>query len=314
MKLDLSVVIPMYNEAQSAARITHEVMAALAGRAFEVILVDDGSTDATLAESLRLGAATTQVRVLQHYLRRGQSAAVCSGVLAARAPWVVTLDGDCQNDPRDIPCLIDARPAGQDETVQPVMGHRLRRRDSHWRRVQSRVANLVRSCLLSDDTPDTGCGVKLFSRETFLRLPRFDHMHRFLPALFLREGARVISVSVHHRPRTAGRSKYGLLDRLGAGIVDLAGMMWLMRRRCPSTGVRERVLAGPLPGHHGRSTTRSPRWTAVFNAKNVPSGNQRFHGEGLGAQLTPPRLTCCRLGRSVVGNGCSVPPAGGTQS
>jgi dolichol-phosphate mannosyltransferase len=231
--IELSVVVPMYNEAANVVRITDELMAALCAHSFEIILVDDGSTDSTLAEALRLRAVSARVHVVRHPVQCGQSAAVCSGVFAARAPWIATIDGDCQNDPRDIPSLLIARDAARDENVRLIMGCRVERHDSSWRRIQSRVANIVRGWLLRDEAPDGGCGLKLFARDTFLKLPRFDHMHRFLPALFMREGARVISVPVNHRPRLAGFSKYGMLDRLGAGIVDLAGVMWLVKRAWP---------------------------------------------------------------------------------
>jgi dolichol-phosphate mannosyltransferase len=242
---DLSIVVPMYNEAQNVAPLVHETVQALTGRAFELLLIDDGSTDATLAEALRLGPQIAALRVLRHASRRGQSAAVCSGVAAARAQWVATLDGDCQNDPRDILTLIAARAAACDETVKLVVGYRMQRRDGAWRELQSRVANGVRRRLLGDDTPDSGCGIKLIERHAFLALPRFDHMHRFLPALFLAAGLRVISVPVRHRPRAAGCSKYGMLDRLAAGIVDLVGVMWLARRHLSLHGARE--LTGQAP-------------------------------------------------------------------
>lgn len=261
MNVELSVVVPTYNEAGNIAQLASEIAAVLAGRAFEVIVVDDGSSDSTAAETLGMRSTVPQLRLLRHAQRRGQSAALISGVRTARAAWVVTLDGDCQNDPRDIETLLAARDAARDETVQLVVGMRVNRRDTPWRRIQSRVANAVRSRLLGDGTPDTGCGLKLFLRETFLALPRFNHMHRFLPALFLREGARVISVPVNHRPRAAGRSKYGMLDRLGAGIVDLLGVMWLIRRRCNST-VREETepVAAAAPG-------------TAFRQSSVPAQN-----------------------------------------
>ena len=244
MALELSIVVPMHNEGENVVRLARELTEVLAEKEFELLLVDDGSSDATLAEALRHRAVMPQLRVLRHSERRGQSAAIWTGVQAARAPWVVTLDGDCQNDPHDIPALIAARTAARDETLRLVVGHRVERHDSRWRRVQSAIANGVRSRLLGDRTPDTGCGLKLFSRETFLALPRFNHMHRFLPALFLREGARMISIPVHHRPRTCGRSKYGMLERLLAGIVDLAGVLWLIRRAWPRPTTRE--LTGAL--------------------------------------------------------------------
>jgi dolichol-phosphate mannosyltransferase len=175
---------------------------------------------------------------LRHSFRSGQSAAVASGVRAARAPWIATLDGDGQNDPADIPKLIAARDENRGFAL--VMGNRKgSRRDTVYRRLQSSIANGVRSGLLGDGTPDTGCGIKLFPRDLFLELPRFDHMHRFLPALFQRHGARVISVSVSHRPRLRGTSKYGMLNRLWVGIVDIAGVMWLRRRYKSGLLVRE---------------------------------------------------------------------------
>jgi dolichol-phosphate mannosyltransferase len=265
MNVQLSVVVPAYNEAGNIAQLTHEVAAALAGYAFELIIVDDGSSDSTAAETLRLRSLVPELRLLRHPERRGQSAALISGVRTARAPWIVTLDGDCQNDPRDIANLLAARDEARDDAVQLVMGRRVNRRDTPWRRIQSRVANAVRSWLLGDGTPDTGCGIKLFLRETFLVLPPFDHMHRFLPALFQREGARVISVPVNHRPRTAGRSKYGMLDRLGAGLMDLVGVMWLIHRRCNST-VRE-LTEPALPATPPVATTYS---STTLPAQDTP--------------------------------------------
>jgi dolichol-phosphate mannosyltransferase len=165
---------------------------------------------------------------------------VASGVRAARGAWVATLDGDGQNDPADIPRLIAAREDPANRGVRLFMGNRkASRKDTAWRRLQSSIANGVRSALLDDGTPDTGCGIKLFSREVFMDLPRFDHMHRFMPALFQRQGANVISVPVGHRPRTRGTSKYGMLNRAFVGIVDIVGVMWLRRRFKPGLLVRE---------------------------------------------------------------------------
>jgi dolichol-phosphate mannosyltransferase len=233
---EISVVIPVCNEAENVGPLATEVARALAGREFEILFVDDGSTDGT-AEAVRASrdSGIPQVRLLRHSFRSGQSAAVCTGVRQARAEWVATLDGDGQNDPADIPALVAAR-----GDAHLVMGNRVgRRRDTWLRRLQSRVANGVRSALLGDGTPDTGCGIKLMHRETFLELPRFDHMHRFLPALFQRAGARVVSVPVNHRPRERGVSKYGMLDRLWVGIVDIFGVMWLKRRFRAGLAVRE---------------------------------------------------------------------------
>ncbi|MFM7625506.1 MAG: glycosyltransferase family 2 protein, partial [Gammaproteobacteria bacterium] len=211
-----------------------EIVAALDGRAFEIIFIDDGSTDGTAAALRALRRDIPQLRMLAHSFRAGQSAAVCTGVRHARAEWIATLDGDGQNDPADIPALLAER-----DKAELVMGNRVQRRDTWLRHAQSRVANGVRGWLLGDGTPDTGCGIKVMHRGTFMDLPRFDHMHRFLPALFLRAGKRVLSVPVKHRPRERGTSKYGLFDRLWVGIVDIFGVMWLRRRFKPGLTASE---------------------------------------------------------------------------
>jgi dolichol-phosphate mannosyltransferase len=229
--MDLSVVIPVRDEADNIALLVGEIQGALDGLVeYEILYVDDGSSDATVAEVSRIAAKTPRVRLVRHARNCGQSAAIRTGVRAAQAAWIATLDGDAQNDPADIPTMW--RLARQAPAQPPLMicGHRKRRRD-HWsKRTASRVANAVRGRLLGDHTPDTGCSLKLFPRSLFLNMPYFDHMHRFLPALVLREGGIVRSVSVNHRPRRRGRSKYGVFDRLGVGITDLFGVMWLMRR------------------------------------------------------------------------------------
>lgn len=228
----LSVVIPVCNEAENVATLAQEVATAMRGRLpFEIIFVDDGSTDATTAAVLdarRNGIA--EIRLLKHSRRSGQSAAVHTGVRAANSEWIATLDGDGQNDPADIPKLLDALSAQPVGKLRLIVGHRTTRRDTWLRRLSSRVANGVRGRMLRDGTPDTGCGLKLFHRATFLQLPYFNHMHRFLPALFQRAGAAVKSTPVAHRPRLRGASKYGLHNRLWVGIVDLFGVMWLIRR------------------------------------------------------------------------------------
>jgi dolichol-phosphate mannosyltransferase len=241
MMMKLSVVIPVCNEADNVGPLAHEIHVALAGHGpFEIIFVDDGSSDDTaIAVCAARDAGLSEIRLLQHSRRSGQSAAVWTGVRAARADWIATLDGDGQNDPADIPVLIDALRGG-DESLRLVMGNRTTRRDTWLRRISSRIANGVRGRLLRDGTPDTGCGIKLMHRATFLELPRFNHMHRFLPALFQRAGARVVSVPVRHRPRTRGTSKYGLHNRLWVGIVDLFGVRWLILRNPPAVQVAER--------------------------------------------------------------------------
>ncbi|MCW8086031.1 glycosyltransferase family 2 protein [Sabulicella glaciei] len=224
----VSVVIPARNEAPNVAPLLAEIGAALAGVPHEVIFVDDGSTDGTAA-ALREAAGThAALRWLRHRESCGQSAAIVSGVKAARAPWIATLDGDGQNDPADIPRLLD-RARREGESVL-VAGHRVNRRDTATKRVTSRIANRVRARLLRDATPDTGCGLKVFSRAMFLGFPHFDHMHRYLPALALRAGGRVVSEPVNHRPRTRGASNYGTLDRLLVSFLDLVGVAWLQRR------------------------------------------------------------------------------------
>ncbi len=232
---EISVVIPVCNEEGNVIPLAQEIAAALQGTPFEILFVDDGSTDGTAAAVLQARRdGIAGIRLLKHSFRSGQSAAVCSGVRAARAPWIAPLDRDGQNDPADIPALY-----GERHTAELVMGNRTTRRDTWLRHAQSRVANGVRGALLGDGTPDTGCGIKVMRRDVFMDLPRFDHMHRFLPALFLRAGCRVKSVPVGHRPRERGVSKYGLFDRLWVGIVDIFGVMWLRRRYKSGLQVRE---------------------------------------------------------------------------
>ena len=227
----LSVVVPVLNEADNVGPLIDEIRVALAPVCrFEMLFVDDGSTDGTADAVLSRRGADDDLRAVRHSRRAGQSAALRSGITAARGELIATLDGDGQNDPSDIPGLLQA---WQDQTSDaPVMvtGHRVNRRDSWTKRKASQVANALRRGLLGDDNPDTGCSLKLFQRTLFLRMPYFDHMHRFLPALAKREGATVIVVPVHHRPRQTGASKYRIFDRLAVGIPDLLGVMWLMRR------------------------------------------------------------------------------------
>ncbi len=230
---EIAVVVPVKNEADNIAPLLDEIARALRGKwAFEIIYVDDGSDDATLA---RLDAAKRdypELRVVRHRRSCGQSQAVASGVKLARAPVIATLDGDGQNDPADIPALFE-RLLAEPEAARDLLlvaGHRRKRRDDGLRRLSSKLANAVRAGLLGDATPDTGCGLKLFGRAAVLDMPRFDHMHRFLPALMIRRGGKVVSVPVNHRPRERGVSKYGVWNRLWVGIVDLLGVMWLQWR------------------------------------------------------------------------------------
>jgi dolichol-phosphate mannosyltransferase len=228
----LAVVIPVNDEADNLAPLLDEVHAALPDAiVFEVIVVDDGSADATPRQLAELGRLYPRLRALRHRANAGQSTALATGVRAARAPLVVTLDGDGQNDPRDIAVLLQRWEREADGRAPLLLvGWRTTRRDTWLRRLSSRIANAVRGRLLGDRTPDTGCGLKLFERSTFMALPYFDHMHRFLPALVLRMGGRVVSVPVGHRPRLRGRSHYGVMNRLAVGLVDLLGVLWLRRR------------------------------------------------------------------------------------
>jgi dolichol-phosphate mannosyltransferase len=235
------VVIPVCNEQENVEPLAREIHAALSGRyAFETIFVDDGSTDGTAQAVLAAKAAgMPEIRLIRHAVRSGQSAAVATGVRKSRASWIATLDGDGQNDPADIPKLLDTALQSKSARLRLVMGNRTTRRDTWLRRLSSRVANGVRGGMLKDGTPDTGCGIKVFDRAVFMDMPRFNHMHRFMPALFQREGFDVVSVPVNHRERTRGKSKYGLNNRLWVGIVDIFGVMWLIRRASPRVAVDE---------------------------------------------------------------------------
>ena len=223
----LSVVVPVRNEQDNVAPLIAEIHAALQNFTYEIVYVDDGSTDQTYERLKQLQMQYLQLRIVRHAQSCGQSTAVRTGVKAAKYDWVATLDGDGQNDPADIPKLIAAATQG----IELVGGNRRQSRKDTWvKRISSVVANTVRSKMLKDETPDTGCGLKLFLREVFLDLPYFDHMHRYLPALIKRRGGVVISVAVSHRNREFGKSNYGTLDRLRVGLVDLFGVSWLQRR------------------------------------------------------------------------------------
>ena len=228
----LSVVIPAKNEQDNIAPLVKEIVTALRGVcSFEILYVDDGSTDNTYHVLRQLSLSHyPQLRVIRHAFSVGQSTAVHTGVNHARGELVVTLDADGQNDPADIPALLSAAQAYSPVQCFCVAGYRKSRKDTAWKRFQSRVANSVRSRFLHDDTPDTGCGLKLFPRETFLRLPYFDHMHRFIPALIKRLGGDVIVVQVNHRDRQHGTSNYTMMSRLLVGIIDMIVVLWLQKR------------------------------------------------------------------------------------
>jgi glycosyltransferase involved in cell wall biosynthesis len=238
--IELSVVVPVHNEAGNAAALAREIAHVMDGRAYEMIFVDDASRDDTRAELAAARAELPTLRIVGHRRNAGQSRAVYSGVLAARAPLVGTLDGDGQNDPADLPRLM-ARLTRPDapERLGMVSGVRRKRQDGAQKRWASSFANGVRQRLLGDGAVDSGCGVKVFRRDAFLRLPYFDHMHRYMPALMLREGFGVEYLDVNHRPRGAGRSKYTNLGRLAAAATDLFGVLWLRSRRRDSQGADE---------------------------------------------------------------------------
>jgi glycosyltransferase involved in cell wall biosynthesis len=226
----VSVVVPVRNEAGNVALLTAEIAAALGETRFEIVYVDDGSSDSTPAELSKLMTSRDWLRQIRHATSCGQSAAIRTGVLRARAPVVVTLDGDGQNDPAFIPALVAALAAGGARTGL-IAGQRVGRKASGFKKLQSRIANAVRGAVLRDGTRDTGCGLKAFRRDVFLALPYFDGLHRFLPALVRREGYAIGYVDVIDRPRRTGVSNYGMWDRLWIGILDLAGVWWLIRRK-----------------------------------------------------------------------------------
>lgn len=238
MSIELSVVVPVFNERDNIPPLVGEVVAALRGKIpFEIVYVNDQSKDDSLDVLRALKATTPELRVISHLKQSGQSTAVRTGVKAARGAWIATLDGDGQNDPADIPKLLAARDAA-DADVKLFAGWRVNRKDTGSKRWASKFANAIRSRLLRDETPDTGCGIKLFDRAVFLDLPYFDHMHRYLPALVKRAGWRSVSVPVNHRERTAGVSKYNNLGRAWVGLKDLRGVAWLIQRS-KITGTQE---------------------------------------------------------------------------
>ena len=235
---ELSVVVPVFNERDNVAPLVGEIVAALRGVVpFEIVYVDDHSKDDSFDVLRALMATTPELRVLRHAKQSGQSTAIRTGVKAARGAWIATLDGDGQNDPADIPKLLAMREQSSPD-MKLFAGWRVNRRDTGSKRWASKIANAIRSRLLRDETPDTGCGIKLFEREAFLDLPYFDHMHRYLPALMKRAGWTCVSVPVNHRERSTGVSKYNNLNRAWVGLADLRGVGWLIKRS-KRTAVRE---------------------------------------------------------------------------
>ena len=228
----ISIVAPALDEADNLPGLARRVARAFrACGAWELIIVDDGSADNSAEVLAALQSEHSTLRVVRHFRQRGQSAAMCSGADAARYGWLGFLDADGQNDPADLARLYSEALESGNRAPGMIMGHRRERKDRWLTRASSRIANAVRAALLKDRTPDTGCSLKVLPRADFLALPRFDHMHRFLPALLLRQGLRTVSRPVAHHPRRAGRSKYGLGNRLWVGIADLLGVWWLIRRR-----------------------------------------------------------------------------------
>ncbi len=235
---DFSVVVPVFDEGGAAPALAREIAAAFGKRSYEIVFVNDASRDNTLELLTALKAEIPQLRVLSHRKNSGQSRSVRSGILAARAPIIVTMDGDGQNDPADAPRLAERLKASP-ETLAMVGGERVKRQDSNAKRFASKFGNGVRGWLLKDGALDTGCGLKAFRREAFLRLPYFDHIHRYLPALMIREGYDIVFEPVNHRHRETGVSKYTNFGRLKASVSDLLGVLWLQSRARLPGGVDE---------------------------------------------------------------------------
>ena len=259
---DISVLVPVMNEQGNIKPLIDEITDVYAGRSFEIIYVNDGSNDGTADELNSAAAAVKQLQVFTHERRTGQSAALRTALHKARAPLIAVLDGDGQNIPSDLPALeaalLDIRPAHG-----MAAGVRVARKDTGMRRWASTFARTVRRILLGDDHPDSGCGIKIVDRDLFMRLPFFNHMHRFMPTLIRGEGGMVVAVPVGHRARMTGKSKYGILDRLLVGISDLFGVLWLMRRRADPGHVTESTL----------SNRASPQKSKSIASKKSPGKN-----------------------------------------
>jgi glycosyltransferase involved in cell wall biosynthesis len=238
--LEFSVVVPVHNEAGNVATLVGEIAAALDGRAFEMVFVDDASTDETRTKLVELKATYPMLRVVGHRKNAGQSRAIRTGILAAHGPVVGTLDGDGQNDPADLPDLYrQLTRADAPHGLKMVMGRRASRKDSAWKKFGSRFANRIRQRMLRDNCDDSGCGIKVIDRDAFLKLPYFDHMHRYMPAMMKADGHEVEFRNVNHRPRGEGKSNYTNFGRLRDALSDLRGVMWLIRRRRNPNGYDE---------------------------------------------------------------------------
>tara|TARA_X000000950_G_scaffold245352_1_gene302165 strand:+ start:9034 stop:9906 length:873 start_codon:yes stop_codon:yes gene_type:complete len=277
--IEISVLVPVMNEAGNIRPLIEEISAALTGRRFEIIYVDDASTDDSPAELASCAADIPELRVLRHQTRAGQSAAIRSALLAARGELIGVLDGDGQNVPADLPALEAALLAETGKTGATGMaaGIRARRQDSAMRLLASRGARWIRRSLLADTHPDSGCGIKVLHRSLFLQLPFFNHMHRFMPSLVRRHGGVVIGVAVAHRPRLRGTSKYRILDRLVVGISDVIGVIWLLRR-APRQGEVTEVMAGK------KTAQKAVRKVAKKTAKKASKkASNKASNRGVGA-------------------------------
>ncbi len=247
--VQLSVVVPVFNEQDNIKALCEQICKALENQFnFEVVVVNDGSTDNTRSVFDMIGPSFERVRMVHHPVNLGQSSALCTGVLAASGALIITIDGDLQNDPDDIPKLMRILADQPTGTHYLIAGNRTERKDTWFKRFSSKIANAIRSRLLHDHCPDTGCSLKLFRRDDFLLLPQFNHMHRYLPALFARIGVQIVNAPVNHRPRVAGVSKYGLGNRLWVGIMDILGVRWLNKR---TTGISAVQLKAVLEDHSG---------------------------------------------------------------
>ena len=268
--LDISILVPVMNEAGNIRPLIDEICTAMAGRQFEIIYVDDASDDATAEELLAILCDVPQLRVLRHTKRAGQSAAIRSGLLRANGTLIGVLDGDGQNVPTDFPALEAAlTDASKDGVMVMAAGIRQRRNDSPMRLLASRVAKWVRTSLLGDTHPDSGCGIKILPRDLFMQLPFFDHMHRFMPSLVRRHGGIVIGVPVAHRARIVGASKYRILDRLLVGVSDIIGVIWLLRRGPAQGHVTEIIV--PKTGHR-RIAKKVGKDASKRSSKRVSKG------------------------------------------
>lgn len=235
---NISIVIPAHNEADNIGTLISEITHLKLNQTYEIIIVDDASSDDTYANALKMKADVPELKIIQHAGRYGQSAAIATGIAHAGGELIVTMDGDGQNNPADIPALVSTLLNSKNSNLRMVAGFRKKRDDSSWRIISSKIANSVRSFFLRDQTPDTGCGLKVFYRSAFINLPFFDHMHRFLPALIQMRGGDVISIEVTHRARKHGTSNYGTLNRLWVGIIDILGVSWL-RLRSKKVNIRK---------------------------------------------------------------------------